>query len=349
MCPEDSIGGGADESDPAGPGVHGSRWEAAIQAGPDSMMRTEDTTITPPQGRRGDPTPLRDLAKPAGDDAHADAHAGTAEIVIRSRPGWIGIDWKEMIAYRDLFFYLVWRDISVRYKQTVLGPAWAILQPLLLMLIFTLFFGRGGLKIDTGGLEPYPVFVFAGLIPWALFSQGMPQAALSLVSQQNLLTKVYFPRLFVPVAAACVFLVDLVISLGIYALLLLGFGVVPSWTVIFLPALIVLTLIATLGVGVLISALTVFYRDFRHVVPFLVQIFLFVTPVIYPATALSRRYQWVLALNPMFGVVPAYRSAILGRPWDFLNLGISAASGLGLFVLAVFYFRRMERHFADVA
>ena len=237
-----------------------------------------------------------------------------------------------MLAYRDLLFYLVWRDISVRYKQTVLGPAWAILQPLILMLIFTLFFGRFA-KIDSEGF-PYSVFVFAGLIPWTLFSQGMPQASLSLVNQQSLMTKVYFPRLFVPIAAASVFLVDLVISLAMYAVIL---AVLPcgaelddhlscrSWSS--------LTLIATLGIGIMISALTVFYRDFRHIVPFLMQIFMFITPVIYSANVFTPRAQMILSLNPMFGIISAYRSAILGTSWNFSSLAISTATAVGLFMM----------------
>ena len=239
------------------------------------------------------------------------------------------------------------RDISVRYKQTVLGSAWAILHPLLLMLIFTVFFGRFA-KIPSESF-PYPVFVFAALIPWTLFSQGFAQAALSLVNQQNLLTKVYFPRLFVPIAAASVFLVDLAYSLGIYAFVLLYYHVTPSWTVIFVPLLIVVTLIATLSLGVMLSALTVFYRDFRHLVPFLTQIFMYCTPVIYPASVIPAKYHWFLALNPMFGLVTAYRSAILGLPWHFQSLAISTASALVSFLFAVYYFRRIERRFADFA
>ena len=271
--------------------------------------------------------------------------ADSFELVIRPRTGWIGINWKEMLSHRELLFFLIWRDISVRYKQTALGPAWAILQPLILMLIFTFIFGRF-VKVDSEGF-PYPVFVFAGLIPWTLFSQGMSASALSLINQFNLLTKVYFPRLFVPIAAASVFVVDLVISLGIYTLVLAYYRVMPCWTVVFLPLLVLLTLVATLSIGVMLSALTIFYRDFKHIVPFLMQIFMYVTPVIYPASVFGKRLQPVLALNPMFGIVSAYRSAILGLPWNFLTLGISSASALVGFVFAIFYFRRTERRFAD--
>ena len=241
------------------------------------MIRIGDMPIKLPQTALLQPASIL-TGSPNGD------MADSFELVIRPQTGWIGINWKEMISHRDLLFYLIWRDMSVRYKQTVLGPAWAILQPLILMLIFTFVFGRVA-QIRPAGFD-YPVFVFAGLIPWTLFSQGMPQSALSLVNQQNLLTKVYFPRLFVPIAAACVFLVDLVISLVIYAMVLLYYRTAPSWTIIFLPLLVLLTLIATLGFGILISALTVFYRDFRHIVPFLTQIFMFITPVIYPAEML---------------------------------------------------------------
>ena len=268
------------------------------------------------------------------------------ERVIQPQSGWIAVDWKEMIAYRDLLVHLIMRDISVRYKQSVLGPAWAILQPLVLMLIFTFFLGRFGKANSSEGF-PYSVFVFAGLIPWALFSQGMPQASMSLIGQQNLLTKVYFPRLFVPIGAACVFLVDLVISLGMYAVILAYYRIVPSWTIVFLPLLILLTLIGTLGFGIMISALTVFYRDFKHIVPFMVQIFMFATPVVYSASAFSTRAQMILSLNPMFGIISAYRWVILGTPWNFASLAISTATAMALFIGAVYYFRRTERYFAD--
>ena len=267
------------------------------------------------------------------------------ELVIRARSGWIGIDWGEMWSHRELLAFLIWREFSVRYKQTVLGPAWAIVQPMIMMAIFSVIFGRFA-KIDSEGF-PYPVFVFAGLIPWMLFSQGMPQSALSLVSQQQLLTKVYFPRLFVPTAAAGVFLVDLLISLILYGATLLYYRVIPSWGIVWLVLLIPLTLIATLAIGVTLAALTVFYRDIKHIVPFLTQILMYMTPVVYPAKLLSPRWQMLFSLNPMFGIVTAYRSAILGTDWNLPALAISTASALGLFLFAVFYFRRVERRFAD--
>ena len=304
------------------------------------MIHKEDSLIRPSQ------TSLIEQ-KTVLDGTFNDQLPEPFDLIIRPQSGWIGINWNEMVSHRELLFYFIWRDISVRYKQTILGPAWAILQPLILMLIFTVVFGRF-VKVDSQGF-PYPVFVFAGLIPWTLFSQGMPQSSLSLVNQHSLLTKVYFPRLFVPISAACVFLADLVISLGIYAFVLLYYRVVPCWTIVFLPLLVLLTLIATLSIGVLLSALTIFYRDFKHIVPFLTMIFMYVTPVAYSAKVFSPRAQMILSLNPMFGIVAAFRSAILGSDWNLLSLAISTATALGSFLFAVFYFRRTERRFADFA
>ena len=273
--------------------------------------------------------------------------AEVQELIICPRSGWVGIDWREMWSCRELLGFLIWREFSVRYKQTVLGPAWAIFQPMITMAIFSVIFGRFA-KMPSEGF-PYPVFVFAGLIPWALFSQGMPQSALSLVSQQQLLTKVYFPRLFVPFSAAAVFVVDLLISLVLYGFVLLYYGVKPSWGCLWLLGLVPLTLIATLAIGVTLAALTVFYRDFKHVVPFLTQIMMYVTPVAYPASMLNWRWQLVGSINPMFGIVTAYRSAILGADWNFPTLAISTVSAVGLFLFAIFYFRKVERRFADFA
>jgi lipopolysaccharide transport system permease protein len=304
------------------------------------MIKIEDPLISSPQRHASDSKAATTSSSLADGDS-------SQEFVIQPQSGWIAIDWKELFAYRELLIFLMKRDISVRYKQTILGSAWAILHPLMLMLIFTFFFGRLA-AIQSEGV-PYPVYVFASLIPWTLFSQGFGAAALSLANQQNLLTKVYFPRLFVPVAAASVFLVDLAYSLGIYAVVLLYYRITPSWAIIFTPLLIAVTLLATLSLGVMLSALTVFYRDFRHVVPFLTQIFMYFSAVIYPANLIPQKYHWFLALNPMFGLASAYRSAILGVPWHFESLVISTTSALVTFLFAVHYFRRVERRFADFA
>lgn len=305
------------------------------------MIETESTAAT---AERGD-GPAAGAATPPAIGA-GDGPEYLEETVIRPRPGWIAIDWKEMWTHRELLYFLVKRDISVRYKQTVLGPAWAVVQPLMTMLIFTMIFGRFA-RVPSDDF-PYPVFVFPGLIPWTLFSQGLSQSGLSLVNQQNLLTKVYFPRLFVPVGAACVFLVDLAISMGLYALILAYYRVTPSWGSLWLFLLVPLTLVATLGFGLTLAALTVFYRDFKHLVPFLVQILMYVSPVIYPAHLVGRWWP-LLALNPMFGIIDAYRAAILGAPWNPWALAISATTAVAMFVFSLFYFRRTERQFADFA
>jgi lipopolysaccharide transport system permease protein len=309
-----------------------------------TMIEMEESLISQAeaQAQPGGMSVLRNGVSPP-----VEHDANIPEMIIRPRPGWIGINWSEMWSHRELLGFLIWRDISIRYKQTVLGPAWAVFQPMMMMGIFTLIFGRFA-KIDSLGF-PYPVFVFPGLIPWSLFSQGMPAAALSLVNHQQMLTKVYFPRLFVPIAAAAVFVVDLLISLALYAVVLLYYGIMPSWGTLWLLVLVPLTIIATLAIGVTMAALTVFYRDFKHVVPFMVQIMMYTTPVVFPAKMLGTRWQALLSLNPMFGIVTAYRSAILGVGWDLPSLAISTASALGLFVFAIFYFRRVERYFADIA
>jgi lipopolysaccharide transport system permease protein len=305
------------------------------------MIETEDSTISPPKVREIDLPDTSTESKASGDEGES------PEIVICPQTGWIGIDWKEMYAYRELLYFLVWRDVTARYKQTVLGPLWAVLQPIILMVIFT-FLSRF-VTIKTPMDIPYPLFVFAGLIPWTLFSQGMPQSALSLINNQHMLTKVYFPRLFVPITAAAVFLVDLSFSLGIYSLIMLYYGYTPSWTCVFLPLLILLTLIGTLSFGVLLAGLTLFYRDFRHIVPFMVQIMMYCSPIFFPASSLPSKYRWCMALNPMFGIIDAYRGVILGAPLDGLSLLISSTSALVLFVFAIFYFRKSERQFADFA
>ncbi|MHB1558792.1 MAG: ABC transporter permease [Isosphaeraceae bacterium] len=303
-------------------------------------MIEQDAAATRADAHLNGRTDLAGAALPATDAAEG------YELVIRPQPGWIAIDWREMWAYRELLVFLTWRDISVRYKQTVLGVAWAVVQPLMMMLIFTLIFGRF-MRVPT--TVPYPVFVFAGLMPWTFFSQGFGAAAISLANQQALLTKVYFPRLFVPVSAAMVFLVDMAIAMSLYAALMIIYGVAPSWGLIWLPLLIALTIVATLGLGVTLAALTVFYRDFKHIVPFLTMILMYTAPVAYPITINSPLWRTLLALNPMFGIVAAYRSAILGLPWDLPSLAISATTAVGSFIFALFYFRRTERAFADYA
>lgn len=267
--------------------------------------------------------------------------------LIKPRKGWISIDWKELYRYRELLFILTWRDILIRYKQTVLGVAWAILQPVFMMVVFSVVFGRLA-KIDSQGL-PYPIFVYAGLLPWTFFSNAVSQAGLSLVNQQQLLTKIYFPRLFVPTSSVGAGLVDMCLSYVVYAILFAIYGIVPSSGIIWLPLLTLLTVMASLGFGYTLAALTVSYRDFRFVIPFMMQAMMYISPVVYPVTMVPERYHALLAINPMTGIIDAYRSAILGTPWNYTTLVVSTIVILTSFTFGLFFFRKTERRFADIA
>ena len=268
------------------------------------------------------------------------------ETVIRPTRGWIGYDWSELYRYRELLYFLVWRDFKVRYKQTVFGVAWAVLQPIFYTIVFTVIFGRlAGIPSED---FPYAVYVYAGLLPWTFFSMGVNLAGLSLVNQAHVLTKIYFPRVFVPTSSIGAGLVDLAISFVVYAGILLIYQQVPSWQVVFVPLLIVLTVMAALGFGYTLSALTVSYRDFRYVIPFMIQGMMFLSPVIYPVNIVGQRWHWLLGLNPMTGIIDGFRSAILGKPWNFTTLSISTAVTVVLFVFGLFYFRKVERRFADI-
>jgi lipopolysaccharide transport system permease protein len=266
---------------------------------------------------------------------------------IKPQSGWLAVNWGELFRYRELLFFLIWRDVLVRYKQTVLGVAWAVLQPVFFMLVFSAIFGRLA-KIDSEGF-PYQVYVYAGLLPWTFFANAVSQAGLSLVNQQNLLTKIYFPRLFVPTASVGAGLVDLSLSCLVYAGILCYYQVMPDMHVVYLPLLILLTTITALGFGYTLSALTVVYRDFRFIVPFMIQAMMYLSPVVYPIRMVPEQYQPYLALNPMTGIIHAYRSAILGTPFDLRLFGISVSVALTLFVFGLFYFRKTERRFADLA
>lgn len=269
------------------------------------------------------------------------------ETIIRPRPGWIAIDWRELWDARELLAFLVWRDISVRYKQTVLGLAWAILQPVSTMLVFTVIFGNLA-KMPSQGV-PYAIFVYAGLLPWTFVSTAVTSASQSLVNQQSLLTKIYLPRLFVPSASVGGGLVDLAVSFGVFAILMAYYGVVPGWGLLAVPFLVLLTVVISLGVGLALAALTVTYRDFRYVIPFMVQAWMYLSPVIYPVTLVPAKWQLYLAINPMVGVIDGFRSALLGTPWNLAALWVSAAGACVLLFFGLFYFRKTERRFADVA
>jgi lipopolysaccharide transport system permease protein len=282
-----------------------------------------------------------------GDGAETVARPPVAELVIRPRRGWIPVDFQELWHYRELLYFLVWRDVKVRYKQTVLGVAWAVVQPVLAMLIFTFIFGRFA-KIPSEHL-PYAVFVYAGLLPWQFVANALAQGGQSLVNQQNLLTKVYFPRLFVPTAPVGSGLVDMAISFAVYAVILAFYGIAPSWQVVYIPLLVLLTALTVLGFSYLLAALTVSYRDVRYVIPFLIQVWMYCSPVVYPVGIVPKRFQWLLGLNPMVGIIDGFRAAILGKPWYVPMRSMSMAIGGGGFVLGMYYFRKTERRFADIA
>lgn len=274
-------------------------------------------------------------------------------IIIEPARGWTQLNLRELWSYRELVFFLVWRDVKVRYKQTALGAAWAVLQPTLTMVIFTVFFG-GLAAIPSDGL-PYPIFSYAGLLPWTFFAQGLAQSSNSLVGSQHLITKVYFPRLVIPLATVLAGVVDFTLAFGVLLVLMAYYGIWPSATVLWLPLLLLLSLATALGVGLWLSALNVRYRDVRYVVPFVTQIWLFVTPVIYPTSAVTARLRsfgvpaWVYGLNPMSGVVEGFRWALLGSGTSPGAL-VLASSGvaLALVVSGTWYFRHMERTFADI-
>ena len=279
--------------------------------------------------------------------------ADAPALVIEPRPGWRAFDAREFWAYRELLYFLVWRDIKVRYKQTVLGAAWAILQPLATAVVFTLFFGRLA-GIGSDGL-PYPLFSYAGLLVWTFFAQGLTQSSASVVGSANLITKVYFPRLVIPLAAVVAGLLDLAVATPLLLVMMAYYKVWPGVAILAMPLVLLLALLAAVGVGLWLSALNVEYRDVRFVVPFLVQLWLFVTPVIYPASVVAPHLEklgvpgWALGLNPMAGVVEGFRWAMLGHRAAPVGLiAASAAVALLLCVTGAVYFRSMEREFADV-
>jgi lipopolysaccharide transport system permease protein len=268
--------------------------------------------------------------------------------VIEPRRGWVGINWSELWRFRELFYFLTWRDVKIRYKQTVLGAAWAILQPFMAMVVFSLFFGHlAGLGRKTGGI-PYPIYVYAGLVPWTFFAAAIGSSGSSLVNSSNLITKVYFPRLIIPLAAVGAGLVDLAFSFAVLLGLMVYYGIPLSWQVGLLPLFIAGVILTATGVGALLAALTVSYRDFQHAVPFGIQLWMFVTPVIYPSSIVPQPWRWVLSLNPMAGLIDGFRGAFLGRPWDWPHISLSLAIAALLFLLGGTYFRKVERGFADV-
>ncbi len=269
-------------------------------------------------------------------------------LVIKPVSGWQLVDLRELWDYRDLFYFLVWREIKVRYAQSVLGVGWAVVQPLFFMVVFTVVFGRLA-KIESDGI-PYAVFSYTALVPWAYFSTALTDAAGSLVTNTNLLTKVYFPRLILPLSAVIGKLVDFVIAGTLVAGVLLWYKIVPTVWILTLPVLVVLMMVTAAGIGMWLTALAVQYRDVKYAMSFILQGGMYASPVVYPVSAIPEEYRLVYAINPMVGVIEGFRSAIIGvnpMPWDLIAIG----GGISLLVLitGTFYFRRSERNFADVA
>ncbi|MGI8997318.1 MAG: ABC transporter permease [Pyrinomonadaceae bacterium] len=280
----------------------------------------------------------------------ATAHAPLPDaplVLIKSEETGVQLNFGDLWAYRELLYFLTLRDIKVRYKQTLLGVAWVIIQPLFTMLLFTLVFNRLA-QFDTGPALPYPLFAYSGLLLWTFLSNGVINSTGSLISNTNLITKVYFPRMFIPAAAIGAGLVDLAIASLILVALALYYGVALMWGLLLLPLFVGLTLLLALGTGLLVSALTVKYRDLRHVLPFMIQFWLFASPVIYPASIVPERWRWLLAVNPLTGVLEGFRAALAGRGFDWPMIIISAALIVGLLALAFYVFRRTEDTFADV-
>ena len=306
--------------------------------------------------------------------------------LIRPAHGWQLLNLRELWQHRELLFFFTWRDVKVRYKQTVLGAAWAVLQPLLMMIVFSIFFGRMA-HVDSAGW-PYPLFVFAGLLPWTFFATAIASAGNSVVGSERLITKIYFPRLAIPLAAVAAALVDFLVALGMLVVLMIYYRVAPTAGLLWLPVLMALLACAAVGVGTLLAALNVAYRDFRYVIPFLVQLWMFATPSVYMeegsgfrvqgsgrqngapgadsaapaalpphsavtssspgAQPLSSGLSWLLRLNPLTGLVSAFRAAVLGGPMPWSVLATSTAGVMAALVVGCFYFRRVEDSFADI-
>lgn len=269
--------------------------------------------------------------------------------IIRIEPsgGWVSLKLSELWAYRELLFFLTWRDVKIRYKQTALGVIWGVLQPLLTMAVFSIFFGRLA-KIPSDGV-PYPIFALIGLTPWNFFSNGLTQSSNSLVASANMIKKVYFPRLVIPLSSIMSGLIDLFISLVLVGCMMAYYGITPTINVVWLPAFVLLALVTSLGVGLWMAALNVEYRDVRFIVPFLTQFWMYATPIPYPSSLLSEPWRTLFGLNPMSGVVEGFRWAILGtktQPGPLVIVSVAAA--FAILISGAYYFRRMEKTFADV-
>ncbi len=287
-------------------------------------------------------TPEIALAAPAARSEQPIHHSR-----IQPSQGWVSLQLSELWEYRELLYFLIWRDIKVRYKQTVLGAGWAIIQPLFTMLVFSLFFGRLA-KVPSDGI-PYPLFSFTALVPWTFFAQGLSQSSDSLVGSSNLIKKIYFPRLAIPIGTVCSGMVDFSLAFIVLLILCSSYGVYPTHRLLALPLFVILALITALGVGLWLSALNVKYRDVKYVVPFFTQVWMFATPIAYPSSLIQGNWRILYGLNPMAGVVEAFRWALLGtQTAPGMMILISYIAAIAILIGGAFYFRRMEKTFADV-
>ncbi len=270
------------------------------------------------------------------------------QTIIEPKKGWQLIDWQELREYKDLFYFLVWRDIKVLYKQTILGFVWAIIRPFFSMIVFSVVFGRLA-KVPSDGV-PYPIFAYTALIPWTYFSTAMSSSTQSLISNANMLSKVYFPRLIIPLTPVLAKLIDFAIAFLLLGVMMVWYSIVPTWNVLFLPYLIILMILTASGIGMWLSALAIQYRDVRFALQFLVQLLMYAAPVVWPVSLVPAQYRLLYGLYPMAGIIEGFRSALLGTnpmPWDLILMGALSATIIAL--SGAFYFRRLERIFADVA
>lgn len=280
------------------------------------------------------------------DDSASSAPIEISRVVIESEESGVQLNLGDLWAYRELLYFLTLRDIKVRYKQTLMGAVWVVIQPLMTMLIFTLIFNKFA-RLDTKDI-PYPLFAYSGLLLWTFFSNAVTTGTYSLVNNSHLVTKVYFPRVFMPAAAVGAGLVDLAIASLLLISLAIYYGVRPSWGALLLPLMVFLAAMLALGTGMLVSALTVKYRDLRHALPFVMQFWMFASPVIYPSSIVPEQWRWILLINPMTGILEGFRAALTGQALDWTMIVISAAVGTTLLAVAFYVFRRLEDTFADV-
>jgi len=270
------------------------------------------------------------------------------EIIIKPQKGWLRIDFKELWYYRELVYFFVWRDLKIRYKQTIVGALWAIFQPLAAMLIFTFFFGRLA-KMPSDGI-PYPIFVYVGLLLWNYFSFGLSHSSSSMVSNANIIQKIYFPRLIIPISSSLIGIVDFIIASVILIAMMFYYHYAPNIAgIIYLPLLLFITFLSSVGLGCFLASINVKYRDVRYVVPFFIQMVMFLTPVIYPISMLGNKYKWLLMMNPMCGVIETARGVIFNNSAvDWVLLSVSIAVSVILFIFGIMYFRKTEHFFADI-